>query len=608
MNQSISNSLIAATEADDILQYLALGILKTREIKMKSQPDLNVIELYKWMPDNQELFVPLGDKSTFEHTPIFAAVDKNFGDGHFCFEVFRLLRDCFDAGEYTVRHVPQQELAILEPSDYTRLRAWILPWTAKGQEDEGITKLTNEKDRRRFPLPPPPEDALFNLSGILRPLTRQKFERDAEYIKERHDRPDGLDPNAVTDDTLLAIGVSTLTSQIETIHQFWLICRKQDSELKHPLTPIVYTWLCQQDAKRITLEFDKHRPVAILPQESMGSIRDLVFIRDEGGSVSSELIARPAPKEEQLSFLPRDAAESKLPSILPFELYQQGAATTKSAAVAMPVRLAFEALLHMEPGVHSERMHWQLGDLIECLNPDGKFHWTNQVGYILKGLSALYWLRFPYQPEGEGEVDWIPFLPRAVPNQNSSRDSRIIIEVSLPPDISAHGMMVEKNIVRLLGKKSSARFNAYLTACWIFDRYGTVNGTIIDPTMPVERRNDGGELVDQDGKRILNSRGQPVKNLKSKEAVRQLDRQPNPQRGRYPVLNIDDLVRSCYPRGIPLEQRREYLKRARQAWTELESDGFIRIGKVDDGWQIMPSEQHVRLYRGIKSNKSKKMR
>ena len=61
MNQSISNSLIAADEADDILQYLALGILKTREIKMKSQPDYNVIELYKWMPDNQKQFVPLGD-------------------------------------------------------------------------------------------------------------------------------------------------------------------------------------------------------------------------------------------------------------------------------------------------------------------------------------------------------------------------------------------------------------------------------------------------------------------------------------------------------------------------------------------------------------------
>ena len=608
MNQSISNSLIAATEADDILQYLALGILKTREIKMKSQPDLNVIELYKWMPDNQELFVPLGDKSTFEHGPIFAAVDKNFGDGHFCFEVFRLLRDCFDAGEYTVRHVPQQELAILEPSDYTRLRAWILPWTAKGQEDEGITKLTNEKDRRRFPLPPHPEDALFNLSGILRPLTRQKFERDAEYMKERHDRPDGLDPNAVTDDTLLAIGVSTMTSQIETIHQFWSICRKQDSELKHPLTPIVYTWLCQQDAKRITLEFDKRRPVAILKKESMGSIRDLVFTRDKGGSMSSELIARPAPdapEEKQLTFLSPHAPDSKLPEILPFQLYQHGLATTKSAAVAMPVRLAFEALLQMGPGAYTERLHWQLGDLIDYLNPDGKFNWTNQLGYILDGLSALYWLRFPYEPNGEGEVDWIPFLPRTVPNQNSTRESRIIIEVSLPTDIKAQGMMVEKTVVRLLGKKSSARFNAYLTACWIFDRYGTTKGKIIDPTMPKERRNERGELVDLKDKPILTAQGKPVKNVKSTEAARQLDRTANPAKERYPLLNNDDLIRACYPRGVPLEQKREYLRRAKKAWADLESEGFVRIERFDSGWRIMPSDQHVSLYRALQISRER---
>ena len=57
MRQSNSDSLLAATNADDILRYLAIGISESREIKMKSQPDHNVIELYKWMPDNQELFV-----------------------------------------------------------------------------------------------------------------------------------------------------------------------------------------------------------------------------------------------------------------------------------------------------------------------------------------------------------------------------------------------------------------------------------------------------------------------------------------------------------------------------------------------------------------------
>ena len=105
--------------------------------------------------------------------------------------------------------------------------------------------------------------------------------------------------------------------------------------------------------------------------------------------MSSELIARPAPKEEQLTFWTPDIGDSKLPAVLPFELYQQGLATTKSAAVAMPVRLAFEALMQMEPGTHSERLYWQLGNLIDYLNPDGKFNWTNQLGYILDGLSAL---------------------------------------------------------------------------------------------------------------------------------------------------------------------------------------------------------------------------
>ena len=601
MNQSISNSLIAADEADDILQYLALGILKTREIKMKSQPDYNVIELYKWMPDNQKQFVPQGEEATFEQTPSYAIVDKSAGDGHFCFEAFRLLRDCFDAGAYTVRYIPQQGLAILEPSDYMRLRRRILPWIAKGKETEGIERLPDEKDRKLFPLPPHPEVVLADLSGILRPLTRQKFDRDTEYMKDHLYPPDGLDANSVSDDTLLAIGVSTMTRRIETIHQFWLICQEKQSQLKHPLTPIVYTWLCQQDAKRITLEFDKRRPVAILPQESMGSIRDLVFTRDEGGSVSSELIARPAPKEKQLTLWKPDATDSLLPDILPFELYQQGAATTKSAAVAMPVRLAFEALLHMEPGVHSERLHWKLGDLIDYLNPDGKFNWTNQLSYILDGLSALYWLRFPYTPNGEGEVDWIPFLPRTVPTHNSNRESRIIIEVSLPPDLIAQGMMVEKNVIRLLGKKSSARFNAYLTACWVFDHYGTVNGKIIDPTMPEERRNHRGELVGRDDKPILNAQGKPVTNAKSAEAARKLDRTINPGKDKYPILNNYDLIRSCYPRGVPTAQQREYLRRAKKAWTELESDGFVRIDRLDSGWRIMPSEQHVSRYRALKS-------
>ena len=612
MNQSISDNLIAADEAEDILQYLALGILKSRKVKLNSQPQLNVIELYKWMPDHELRSTVEGEEAKFERSPIYAMIDGSVGDTHYTFETFRLLRECFDAVEFTVEFTPPDGIAVIESDIYAiALRELCLPVrTPRATATTGSAAVEYSSEEyyyKQIQLLQSGDEVLTNLKGVLSPLNRRKYERDAAQVRGQMPDRARLDTNSVSNESLFAISVSIMANEIESTHLFWSICRDRKPNLKHPLSAIVHAWLgdwiCQQDAKHITLELDKRRPIAILKQESMGSIRDLVFTRDEGGSVSSELIARPAPKEEQLTFWTPDASDSKLPGILPFELYQQGLATTKSAAVAMPVRLAFEALLQMGSGIYSERLHWQLGDLIDCLNPDGKFNWTNQVGYILDGLSALYWLRFPYIPKGEGEVDWIPFLPRAVPNQNSNRESRIIIEVSLPPDVNAHGMMVEKNIVRLLGKKSSARFNAYLTACWIFDHYGTVKGKIIDPTMPVERRNERGELVDRDGNTIFNSEGKPITNPKSADAARQLDRIINPVREKYTLLNDDDLIRACYPRGVPREQRREYLRRAKKAWTELESDGFIRIERLDSGWRIMPSEQHVSLYRALQFNR-----
>ena len=66
-------------------------------MKLNSQPQLNVIELYKWMPDNDPKFVPHGeDTSSWSKLPYFAVVDKNAGDAHFSFEIVsfnaRLLR------------------------------------------------------------------------------------------------------------------------------------------------------------------------------------------------------------------------------------------------------------------------------------------------------------------------------------------------------------------------------------------------------------------------------------------------------------------------------------------------------------------------------------
>ena len=74
--------------------------------------------------------------------------------------------------------------------------------------------------------------------------------------------------------------------------------------------------------------------------------------------------------------------------------------------------------------------------------------------------------------------------------------------------------MVEKgNVATQTGKQSSAKFNAYLSACWIFDRYGTIPRGIIDPTKPAAQRDTEGYLIDaQQGSAFLMIDGKPIKN------------------------------------------------------------------------------------------------
>ena len=160
--------------------------------------------------------------------------------------------------------------------------------------------------------------------------------------------------------------------------------------------------------------------------------------------------------------------------------------------------------------------------------------------------------------------------------------------------------MVEKDILRRTAKYFSARFNAYLTACWLFDKYGTNPKGIIDPTKPVERRDDKGYLLTATGDRILDNNGRPIKNLYHKVAVASLDRVDNEARKRYPVISFEELTRACFPKGFDSKQTAKYRKRALKACEELEADNTMRIEKEKYGWRIMPSESHIGRYRAVK--------
>ena len=413
------------------------------------------------------------------------------------------------------------------------------------------------------------------------------------------------DFNAVSDYILRTAGEPTQDGA-QWLHQEWKLARKQDAELTHPLAPIVREWIQTQTAKRITPDYDKKHPSGIVKYR-LGSVRDVIVSQANATEKVGQLrgISAPAPESQQIE-LPGFEMQSLLPTILPLENVRmvEGMETTKRGAVAMPIRLFFEALMALDPKETQADLHIKLGDLLHLLNPDGKYNRTNHLPYVLQGLHSLYDLRIPYREnpdKPDTEVDWIPVLPRTVPNVNSGDDASIILEVKMPPNAKS-GMMVEKDILRLTGKQSSAKFNAYLSACWLFDRYGTTPRGIIDPTKPAAQRDAEGYLTNTTGDRIFDERGKPIKNRYHARNIAAGERVENKARERYPILSFDDLTRACFPKGFDRKKRATYQKRALKAWEELEADNILRIEKYQHGWRILPSDSHIGRYRALKQN------
>ena len=189
-----------------------------------------------------------------------------------------------------------------------------------------------------------------------------------------------------------------------------------------------------------------------------------------------------------------------------------------------------------------------------------------------------------------------PVVVRNVLDKNSKNDDKIFLNVRLPPD-AVQGMLVEKQILRLLGQKSAPKFSAYLSACTIFDKYGTQGCRIIDPTRPVENRNTEGYLVDANGNELQKRNGKRIKNPYDSDAIAQLAREPNPHRTKYPILTNSTLIKACNLQDI--KNQREALRRSKQHWEELEREGIVRIEEFRQGWRIMPSENHIKAYRAV---------
>ena len=387
--------------------------------------------------------------------------------------------------------------------------------------------------------------------------------------------------------------------RLQWLHQEWKKANEKDPNLPHPLAPIIKEWLVEQTTPLITRQHDRKRPVGILATKSAARVRD-VHVESAETRIASK-----APPAAQLA-LPSLEVKSHLPSILPLEVLEGVPLQSRPGQTSMVVRLFFENVMELKPTEHKGEFFKYLGDLTANLSLTEKIK-QRDINRVVQGIRLLDQIRIPYVDPKGGPGRYRPVIAWNEPMLGANKDFKIRFSVELPPD-DRGGMLVEKAIIRELGKLSAAQFNAYLAACWLFNRYGrNPQGGLIDPTMPNpdNPRNEMGVLLHPETLTpISNERGKTVKDIYHPAAVKVLERVIRTEAKAYPTLTFLELTRACYPGAqvetIPRNKYRAYKSKALQAWNKLESKGYLRICKYEYGWQILPSEKHLNLHRALR--------
>ncbi len=389
-------------------------------------------------------------------------------------------------------------------------------------------------------------------------------------------------------------------------------------ELPNPLIPLVTAWQQAKTAKRLTPEFDHKHPFGIL-KHPMGTVREVRFVESTGNLrefVTPDRISQIETPQQFFDFA------KELPSLLPKTMaleiaYPLGIkTTTRPGAVHPALRIFHEIQMGVKPKETCLKIGCQLRYIINALypsyllptgerNPKTKFNRTNQLKYIIEALHYLHndaTVRF----RENGKIrPWRPIVVQSPVTIDLEDDDWIYFFVDFPDD-ATQGMMVVRQIMRQLGFKSASQWNLYLTACGIWDKYGTTRDYgLIDPTRPdhKNRRDADLNLLKADGSPYLDSRGKPITDPLHPDVVAQLDRTDNKRQAieRYPVLSDSDKILAVSPSGYDPKRKKQELTRAETHWVKLEQKGVIKIDRTpEEGWRLMPGEKHVKGYRGLK--------
>ena len=386
----------------------------------------------------------------------------------------------------------------------------------------------------------------------------------------------------------------TLARAILDVNHAW---RSANKDLhKHPILPLVEAW--QERARDIEPE---RRTKGIIPTP---------FVQRHKQPCLPDITCRPGAalpglfhQEPSTAYLPGLEPEQRgRPALLALFDLAGGASGGRKVApldlrifveglMAVPVEARDGHLYRIKSGdgraftireIAGEWLQWKLEHY-----KSGHRH----TGEALK--RAMRRLRDLEIPMGNHGGFYYPLMLEAV--EGWGLNHRISFLARFPPG-SGVGPSVDRNVLRVLGKRSEPAYRAYLALCFEWDRYGGHNGKLILPTRPIAKRDMQGRILDANGRIVTGNGGVLVKSPYDPRAILTGDREPNPARNRYPEYWANDLTQLCF-RQIDRDggAKRKQHTRARWAVELIEKAGGCTIERLGSNpnkgllpWRVMP--------------------
>ncbi|MDE0071888.1 MAG: hypothetical protein OXO48_19405 [Caldilineaceae bacterium] len=406
----------------------------------------------------------------------------------------------------------------------------------------------------------------------------------------------------------------------ETIHSIGnLVATLPNTEAilalgKNLLAPLIKAWLqhCEPD----------RRKTAIMPE----TLATLHLVREP-----TSLSVRPGLEEipANTGFQAGPHEQASLPNLAPLEgtlipwlpLYYLDSCIPEKRNKGAPyvARIYLEAILAVptETRTGERTVDIEFGELVKSrdswLFPNGRYT-QDRYPDVRRALDKVHNLRFPWEGDDGSGGKWASVVVRNVPRAWNAYSDKVVFEIRYPAGVNDRGPLVYRLALRILAQQSVLRWRAYLTLCYLWDRWGRWGSYYIQPTRPIVDRGAEDEFIDIDGKVLTDKSGKPIseymtgsgdkRRLRSGVVARDLHGNPtfditkaarerNPAANAYRVLNPDEIVELAFgPAERQLSQTAIRKRRldAIKALRHLEKESYCTIEEDNGRYRILPPD------------------